>query len=644
MSKNPYKNSLRSRIIYEGEKIYPINEEADKKCLEENKIDNWAECFYNIKEGIFKKRYIELMSRTENNKFFEALNYEYGINDYSLDLNKALKIYKTAADTSNDTLSMFRLYRIYKNEYKKFDLFRNTVLEKYYLYKCCAYLTTQELNGDYYLKKRFNVVNEMVVHFNNEDPNTKLFDKFFKHLRKNYNIYNLKLDELILIQSVIRYITAEEEDEKVKSKRQLINLSLQNNIEATYKLVSLNEDNQKNIKELEFLYKNRYYRSYLDYALYLNNNGDKIKAMNVLKTAIKNGYYYFTLHYIDIFFEVYNFDDIMKSPKNRNEFLFILGCIVDTLIADGIYSFFEFIYISHVCTKHFNFQKELKEYFFEYTKEMVNFLIKITDGSEEENKKKIKRYYINSDFFNELYFACGIIYYYGFEGILEKNYYKGLNKINVVLKNSNDVSYKRFCYTYMLKIKEILYKQNKFCNTQNDTNIINDNDLLETKKELYKMYYNGISDERIGNLSSSFFYYLSKMYNRKIGNNGDLLMEYLFMNKSANSGGGGIGTNSFIVYYRKYKAQIKLQELDKDKFNEKLKSVEGYKNEEGYGEDGSICPICYDKKKSTICLPCKHFFCDSCLKNLEDKKKCPICRTLIIITYNINTKKEDIIK
>ena len=644
MYKIPYKNSLINKILREGENIYPIKEDADKKCLEENKIENWAECFYNIKEGIFRKRYIELMSKTENNKFFEALNYEYGINDYPLDLNKAFKIYKTAADTSNDTLSMFRLYRIYKNEYKKFNLFRNTVLEKYYLYKSCAYLTTQELNGDYFLKKRFNVVNEMVVHFNIEDPNTKLFDKFFKHLKKNYNIYNLKLDDLTLIQSVIKYIITEEEDEKVKSKRHLINLSLKNNIEATYKLVSLNEDNLKNIKQMEFLYENKYYRSYLDYALYLNNNGDKIKAMNVLKTAIKQGYYYFSLHYFDIFFEVNDFEDIMKSSKNKNEFLFIIGCMIDNLIADGIYSFFEFIYISHVCTKHFNFQKELKEFFFEYTKEMVNFLIKITDGSEEENKEKIKRYYINSDYFNELYFVCGIMHYYGFEGILEKNYNKSLNKINIAVKNSYDLSYKRFCYTYILKIKEILYKENKLFNLQNETNIINYNDLSVTKNELYKMYYNGISDERIGNLSSSYFYYLSKIYNRKIGNNGDLLLEYLFMNKSANSGGGGIGTNSFIVYYRKYKAKIKLKQLDKDKYNEKLKSVEGYINEEGYGEDGSICPICYYEKKNTICLPCKHFFCDTCLKKLDDKSKCPICRTLIIITYNINTQIEVNIK
>ncbi|WP_413853542.1 hypothetical protein, partial [Candidatus Ruminimicrobium bovinum] len=78
-----YKKELLNvqNILEQGEKIYKISEVSDKKCLELNPIDNWVEVFYNVKQDIFRKRYIELMSRTENNKFFEALNYEYGINN-----------------------------------------------------------------------------------------------------------------------------------------------------------------------------------------------------------------------------------------------------------------------------------------------------------------------------------------------------------------------------------------------------------------------------------------------------------------------------------------------------------------------------------------------------------------------------------
>lgn len=454
MIKAPYQKSLIKQILKEGEKIYPISEEADKKCLDSNKIDNWAKAFYNIKDGIFKKRYIQIMSRTENNKFFEALNYEYGLNDYPLDLNKAYRTYKMAAETTNDTLSMFKLYRIYKKEYEKFNLSRNTVLEKYYLYKCCAYLTSQELTGGYYLKKRFNIIDELLTQLNNEDPNFELFEKLFKHLKSNSRIYNLDINEIILVEAVVKYISCEEDDEKEKSKILLNNLALKKNFEAMYKLICLSDYKSEHLKKMEFLYRNNYYRSYLDYALFLMKIDKKFEALKVIRIAVKNGYYTFILHYIDIFFEIKDFGDIMNNSENRNEFLFIIGCLIDYLIADGVYSFYDIIYIRHICLKYFNFQKEFNEYFFNYTKEIVNFLIKITEGSEEENKSKIKEYYINSNYFCELYFVCGILYYYGIEDILEKNYIKSLEKITVAITNSNDKNYKRFCYTYVLKIKE----------------------------------------------------------------------------------------------------------------------------------------------------------------------------------------------
>ena len=133
-------------IFEEGEKILmPIDENEDKKCYEINNIENWAECFYHNKSGIITERYKQLMSRSENSKFFETLNYEYGINNCPLDINKAFEIYKTAADKTHDTLSMYRLYRIYKKDFEKFNLKkRNLVLEKFYLMKCYSYLLTNE--------------------------------------------------------------------------------------------------------------------------------------------------------------------------------------------------------------------------------------------------------------------------------------------------------------------------------------------------------------------------------------------------------------------------------------------------------------------------------------------------------------------
>ena len=142
------KDNNYEEILRKGENMIPIDEKTDEKCYEMNNIENWADCFYNLKSGIILERYKKIISKTENKNFFEALNYEYGINNYPLDTKKAFEIYKTAADTSTDTLSMFRLYRIYKKEFKKFNIpKRNIVLEKYYIFKCYSYLTSKEKNG-----------------------------------------------------------------------------------------------------------------------------------------------------------------------------------------------------------------------------------------------------------------------------------------------------------------------------------------------------------------------------------------------------------------------------------------------------------------------------------------------------------------
>ena len=73
---------------------------------------------------LMKKRFLDFISKSEFKNFFEALNYEYGINNYPQDLQKAFDLYKTAADSTTDTLSMYRLYHIYKKDFKKFTIYK----------------------------------------------------------------------------------------------------------------------------------------------------------------------------------------------------------------------------------------------------------------------------------------------------------------------------------------------------------------------------------------------------------------------------------------------------------------------------------------------------------------------------------------
>ena len=66
---------MNEKIFKEGEKIFfPNDEKIDEECYKINNINNWAECFYNLKSGIILERYQQIIARTENNKFFEALN------------------------------------------------------------------------------------------------------------------------------------------------------------------------------------------------------------------------------------------------------------------------------------------------------------------------------------------------------------------------------------------------------------------------------------------------------------------------------------------------------------------------------------------------------------------------------------------
>ena len=87
--------------------------------------------------------------------------------------------------------------------------------------------------------------------------------------------------------------------------------------------------------------------------------------------------------------------------------------------------------------------------------------------------------------------------------------------------------------------------------------------------------------------------------------------------------------------------------MEKDKEYENVfKGIQNIKDSEGYGEDNSLCPICFEKKRNILCLPCKHLFCDNCMNQIMDKRKCPICRGGIIMIYQVqfvdkNIKEEN---
>ena len=80
-------------------------------------------------------------------------------------------------------------------------------------------------------------------------------------------------------------------------------------------------------------------------------------------------------------------------------------------------------------------------------------------------------------------------------------------------------------------------------------------------------------------------------------------------------------------FYQYYNALIDcIDALDNKECEKSFLSIEK-KLEDQDNLDSDLCPIC-NEKKFNISLPCKHFFCQDCIKNWMIKSEtCPICRT-----------------
>ena len=628
-------------IIKKGESIFlPNDENIDKKCYSLNKIDNWAESFYNLKSGVLLEKYKEIVSKTENAKFFEALNYEYGINNSPLDTNKAFKIYKTAADTSTDTLSMYRLYHIYKKDFKKFNIKeRNHVLEKFYLLKCFTYLTPKQKTEQFY--NRFRIWKEInIIIIEEEKKPFAWYNKFLKFLEENYKIYNINKDDIILIEVVIYYYFLEKNQENIYEK--IFNLADKGNPEAMFNLINFDyleeeEENKKIFeKNREKLYKMNYYRGFYDYVLKLPYGKE---ALSILKKSILNGYYYNIIYYSQVFFMINELDDIFKSPELKSELIFIFKFFIYNIIVDEIDILIHLVYIRKIAIKHYNFGEEFKTNLDPLLKEAMNNLIKFISGTYEENKKLITSYYIYEYYYQLFYSIFGYIYYYGMKGIIERNYNEALNIFNYLLKNDETFYIDKFYYHFIYSIKINQRKKNM---DKNDK----DEELIKLEKNLLNMYYKELSGNIIKKKISAYFYIFSRLFRSSSVNNEDKILEYVFLNRAANASMPDIkGTNSsaFEAKYFRYKALKKIDEKNKEE-NFNIKDAKGAINVGGYGENGTICPICLENQKSIICLPCRHFFCRTCMDLLLDKGKCPICRANIKITFDIDLKKEKLIK
>ena len=629
-------------IEKEEQEIYPEGEDSkkcDKEVGELYKIKNWADLFYYGKPKLIKDRFLKVVLKSEHSKFFKGLDYEYGINNKEKDIKKAFEIYKNQADNGTDVLSMYKLYHIYRNDFKNFGFSkRDKILEKYYLFKSYSYLSKNELEKYSFLFNRFNIPVEVKINLFYEDRELKKFDKLIKHLNKYINYYKIKIDDLLLVEAMISFQFKNNHLDKAKALEILKNLISKENLEAIYKTgIIILKDGFQVEKFFEILENKNYYRSFCDYAIYLYQvKKDNKKALKILQKAILNGVLRANYLFYDIFLNSIDFSKIEINKEFKESLLFIFNLLINDISTDGLYSYFEYFYLRKLCIKHWGLKSFIDNNLSPYTKEFCKILIDFTSETKDDKEIKTKKELINDifqrdDFFSEFHLSCGIIYYYGIDNLVNRDLEKSLLKFQISFDNSNSKSYKRFCYSYISRIKQKLFDKN------NKLITLKENE--DSKKQLFDLYNSSIDKSYKNILSSSFFYYLSRLYSKKWGNPGNDIMEYICLKKALEDEVKTPGTGTIISYYRKNKSKII---LDKKGiiYNSIFKKIIAKNDSEGYGEDNSICPVCMEYKRNIMFLPCKHQFCEKCTEKLIGNSVCPICRGLILFHFDYEKIKE----
>ena len=163
---------------------------------------NFKELFMeNLTPG-FLKLFKDNSNLYYSQSFLEGICYEYGLMDKSENKKNAFNAYKDGADKKNDYLCMFRLYSIYLNDYKDFDLKEDLNLSKLYLFKCFAYLPFAIINGNYFILNKINISYEIADYLDNNDQNFSNFNNFMSNLEENNQDYNLTKNDIKLMKTV----------------------------------------------------------------------------------------------------------------------------------------------------------------------------------------------------------------------------------------------------------------------------------------------------------------------------------------------------------------------------------------------------------------------------------------------------------
>ena len=446
--------------------------------------------------------------------FLDGISYQYGLLGKSINKTKAYKVYKDGADNKYDYFCMYRLHRIFLNDYKSFNLERNIDLDRLYLYKCFAYLPFSIINKTYFLFNKVDVVYETAVFLDednkNENKNFATFERFIEYIGQNTEKYNLTNNDVHLMNNVI--LTTFFPD-AIKNKIEFLDCFLNfNKVDNAYYESQLkycnfylqnsdkNSDKSKIKNIFDNLIKNEYYKAALDYGIFLMDIGKYEEAKSIFKKGMEKSqqfclseYTYSILREIDL--------NQFKSDYKIISLFFNNICLVisyDNLSRSCLY------YTFYYLTKYSSFKEQLKNDYYKYIKELyLNEEKRIQiNNSEYIINNYAERYLI------EIPWVFGIMCYFGICDYLSRNKEKAIfyfKKSYKLAKEKAYNSYIREFYLYIYKCRKYLYKNQKISLIK----------LNRTKEKLFRFYENENED----NLSIIELYNYYKLYKMCVSGN-----------------------------------------------------------------------------------------------------------------------------
>ena len=546
-------------------------------------------------DGLPSSDFINLFK--ENSKlyyskaFYEGICKEYGLFGEARNKKEAFDIYKKGADNKNDYLCMYRLHRIYLNEYNEFNLEKDAVLEKLYLYKCFAYLPYSIINGTYFIFNKINVAYYIVDYIERKDSNLQYFNNFMNYLSDNIIKFPLSPNDVKLMKLVLKlHINSLNYNNGFGNIYQLLNLEKGDAAyyEAQLKYCNFYLDNfgykwdkNKIYDIFENLIKSGYYKACYDYANFLIDNSDYDKAKDILKLGMENsqqfclcGYYYLYLKEIEmdnLLTDYKVFEDLLKK-------MMLILCL-EKLNYSSVYYMFFYLY------KHSSYKNTLQRSHLSLLQDIFTF---IETSLKTNNENLFKNLYAER-YFQEIPFILGQMYYYGIfaNKIPDKNKALSYFKQSYDLSKENDNQFfMRIIYLYIYKCRKFLFSNNN----------ISKEKFEKTKIKLLKLYLNSNTD-----YLSPFEVY--NLYKIQITEN---------INDDAESNKG------IIIRFLKKGIKCKMIYNFRDYiyFNKCKRKIKEYDN---------YCSICYVNKGDLIKMePCKDLICQECFKVVK-KDVCPTC-------------------